>query len=434
MSMKINSYNIWTIGCQMNEADSNKLASALDQLGLTKKENAEEADLVVLNSCVVRQSAEDKVSHRVSISQEFKKDRPDQMLVLMGCMVGPQSENLRKRFPAVDMFVRPQDFDPLLRQISETNDLDIEGCISNYAQSDPGISCHVPIIKGCDFMCSFCIIPYRRGRQVSRTIEDIVSEASILVHRGVKEITLLGQTVDAYGHDLDENVDLSDLLSHVNEVEGLERIRFLTSHPSFMSEKIIKAIRELPKVCEHINLPIQAGSDVVLERMRRPYTNDHYRRLVDDIRNIVPDVTISTDIIVGFPGESDQDFQDTMKIVEDIQFSKVHSAEYSNRPGTIASRQLKDDIPIQVKRERRKMVDALQQTIQDTNNRRSIGGHHAVLIEGRRKQQWYGRNRNDKLVYTGMNTENLRNSIVEIKIEDSSPWSLTGSVTKTNLG
>ena len=283
-------------------------------------------------------------------------------------------------------------------------------------------------------MCSFCIIPYRRGRQVSRTIEDIVSEASILVHRGVKEITLLGQTVDAYGHDLDENVDLSDLLSHVNEVEGLERIRFLTSHPSFMSEKIIKAIRELPKVCEHINLPIQAGSDVVLERMRRPYTNDHYRRLVDDIRNIVPDVTISTDIIVGFPGESDQDFQDTMKIVEDIQFSKVHSAEYSNRPGTIASRQLKDDIPIQVKRERRKMVDALQQTIQDTNNRRSIGAHHAVLIEGRRKQQWYGRNRNDKLVYTGTNKENLRNSIVEIKIEDSSPWSLTGSVTKTNLG
>ncbi len=245
---------------------------------------------------------------------------------------------------------------------------------------------------------------------------------------------MLGQTVDAYGHDLDENVDLSDLLSHVNEVEGLERIRFLTSHPSFMSEKIVKAIRELPKVCEHINLPIQAGSDVVLERMRRPYTNDHYRRLVDDIRNIVPDVTISTDIIVGFPGESDEDFQDTMKIVEDMQFSKVHSAEYSNRPGTIASRQLKDDIPIQVKRERRKMVDALQQTIQDTNNRKSIGGHHAVLIEGRRKQQWYGRNRNDKLVYTGTNTENLRNSIVEIKIEDSSPWSLTGSVTKTNLG
>ena len=283
-------------------------------------------------------------------------------------------------------------------------------------------------------MCSFCIIPYRRGRQVSRTIEDIVSEVSILVHRGVKEITLLGQTVDAYGHDLDENVDLSDLLSHVNQVEGLERIRFLTSHPSFMSEKIVKAIRELPKVCEHINLPIQAGSDVVLERMRRPYTNDHYRRLVDDIRNIVPDVTISTDIIVGFPGESDEDFQDTMKIVEDMQFSKVHSAEYSNRPGTIASRQLKDDIPIQVKRERRKMVDALQQTIQDTNNRKSIGGHHAVLIEGRRKQQWYGRNRNDKLVYTGTNTENLRNSIVEIKIEDSSPWSLTGSVTKTNLG
>ena len=225
----------------MNEADSDKLASALDQLGLTKKDNAEDADLVVLNSCVVRQSAEDKVSYRVSISQEFKKDRPEQMLVLMGCMVGPNSENLQKRFPSVDMFMRPQDFNPLLEQIAELNDVDLEGCISNYAHSNPGISCHVPIIKGCDFMCSFCIIPYRRGRQESRTIRDIVSEVSILVDRGVKEITLLGQTVDAYGHDLNEDVDLADLLGHVNDITGLERIRFLTSHPSFMSEKIIES-------------------------------------------------------------------------------------------------------------------------------------------------------------------------------------------------
>ncbi|MAX11609.1 MAG: tRNA (N6-isopentenyl adenosine(37)-C2)-methylthiotransferase MiaB [Chloroflexi bacterium] len=432
--MQISSYNIWTIGCQMNEADSDKLASALDQLGLTKKDNAEDADLVVLNSCVVRQSAEDKVSYRVSISQEFKKDRPEQMLVLMGCMVGPNSENLQKRFPSVDMFMRPQDFNPLLEQIAELNDVDLEGCISNYAHSNPGISCHVPIIKGCDFMCSFCIIPYRRGRQESRTIRDIVSEVSILVDRGVKEITLLGQTVDAYGHDLNEDVDLADLLGHVNDITGLERIRFLTSHPSFMSEKIIESINELPKVCEHINLPIQAGNDVVLERMRRPYTNDHYRRLVEDIRKIVPSVTISTDIIVGFPGESDEQFQDTLKIVEDLEFSKVHSAEYSNRPGTIASRQLKDDIPVRIKRDRRKMIDAVQETIQEKNNRDSVGDLHSVLIEGRRKEQWYGRNRNDKLVYTSTNTKNLRNSIVEIKIEDSSPWSLTGSVTKTNLG
>ena len=201
-----------------------------------------------------------------------------------------------------------------------------------------------------------------------------------------------------------------------------------------MSEKIIESINELPKVCEHINLPIQAGNDVVLERMRRPYTNDHYRRLVDDIRKIVPSVTISTDIIVGFPGESDEQFQDTLKIVEDLEFSKVHSAEYSNRPGTIASRQLKDDIPVRIKRDRRKMIDAVQETIQEKNNRDSVGDLHSVLIEGRRKEQWYGRNRNDKLVYTSTNTKNLRNSIVEIKIEDSSPWSLTGSVTKTNLG
>jgi len=430
--MHINSYNIWTIGCQMNEADSNKLASALDQLGLQKAGQPEDADLVVLNSCVVRQSAEDKVSHRVNISQEFKKDRQDQMLVLMGCMVGPQSDNLRKRFPSVDMFLRPQDFDPLLEHIAVINDLDIDGCISNYAETDPLVSCHVPIIKGCDFMCSFCIIPYRRGRQVSRTIQDVISEVNILVDRGVKEVTLLGQTVDAYGHDLEDDVDLSDLLSSINDVDGLERIRFLTSHPTFMSEKIIQSVQDLPKVCEHINLPIQAGSDTVLERMRRPYTSDQYKRLVDQIRNAVPEVTISTDIIVGFPGESEEDFQKTMQIIEELEFSKVHSAEYSNRPGTIASRQLVDNIPTHIKQERRKMIDSVQQVIQEKNNKKTEGSLHSVLIEGRRKQQWYGRNRNDKLVYTSMNTKNLKNNIVDIKIENSSPWSLTGSVTNQN--
>lgn len=415
----------------MNEADSDKLASALDQLGLIKADNADEADLVVLNSCVVRQSAEDKVSHRVSISQQFKKDRPDQMLVLMGCMVGPQSTNLQKRFPSVDMFVRPQEFDPLLQQIAEINKIDIEGCISNYAQTDPGVSCHVPIIKGCDFMCSFCIIPYRRGRQVSRTIEEIVEEVSILVDRGVKEVTLLGQTVDAYGHDFNNDTDLSDLFGSIHEIKGLDRIRFLTSHPSFLSEKIIESIRDLPKVCEHINLPIQAGSDLVLERMRRPYTSDHYKRLVNTIRNNIPEVTISTDIIVGFPGESEQDFQETLNIVEQLEFSKVHCSEYSNRPGTIASRQFEDDIVIQAKQDRRKRIDTVQQTIQEKNNKKTIGNLQSVLIEGRRKGKWFGRNRNDKLVYTNANTKNLKSTVVEIKIEESSPWSLMGSVTNT---
>ena len=245
-------------------------------------------------------------------------------------------------------------------------------------------------------------------------------------------MTLLGQTVDAYGHDLEDDVDLSDLLSSINDVDGLERIRFLTSHPTFMSEKIIQSVQDLPKVCEHINLPIQAGRDTVLERMRRPYTSDQYKRLVDQIRNAVPEVTISTDIIVGFPGESEEDFQKTMQIIEELEFSKVHSAEYSNRPGTIASRQLVDNIPTHIKQERRKMIDSVQQVIQEKNNKKTEGSLHSVLIEGRRKQQWYGRNRNDKLVYTSMNTKNLKNNIVDIKIENSSPWSLTGSVTNQN--
>ena len=295
----MHSYHIWTIGCQMNKADSERLENALGQMGLSKNESPDDADVIVLNSCVVRQSAEDKVVGMLSRLKPLKRRDPDKVVALMGCMVGPKTTPLEDRFPYVDVFMRPQQYEPLIDLLGERMGIDTEGCIGPLtARAD--VTTYVPIIHGCDKFCSFCIIPYRRGREVSRPVEDIVRETQLLAHRGVKEVTLLGQNVDSYGHDLPGRPDLGDLLGAVNDVDGLDRIRFLTSHPNDMSDHIIDAVAGLDKVCEHINLPFQAGDDEILAKMRRGYTNEEYRRLVDEIRSRIPNVSMSTDLIVVF--------------------------------------------------------------------------------------------------------------------------------------
>ena len=261
-------FYIWTIGCQFNKADSERLAVALSQLGMEPVEDFRRADLIVLNSCVVRQSAEDRVVGMLGFLKPWRLRRPDRVLALMGCMVGPRPEELKERFPWVDLFLRPQQFRPLLDLVGERLGIDWEGCLGSLVPERPSVTTYIPVIHGCDLFCTFCIIPYRRGRQVSRPLEEVVREAEMLARRGVKEVTVLGQTVDAYGLDLPGKPDLADLLHALNEVEGLERIRFLTSHPNFMTDRIIRAVADLEKVCEHINLPVQAGDDEVLARMR----------------------------------------------------------------------------------------------------------------------------------------------------------------------
>ena len=332
----------------MNKADSERLCSALDQMGLVPSASKEEADIVVLNTCVVRQNAEDKAVGTLTSLKPTKELNPDKVIALMGCMVGPHPANLEKRFPFVDVFMAPQQYQPLIKFLSKKLDIDADGCIGPLTAA-PAISTYIPIIHGCDKFCSFCIIPYRRGREKSRTIAEIVYETEMLVNRGVKEVTLLGQNVDSYGHDLTGHINLSDLLEAVNEVSGLERIRFLTSHPNDMQDSIIEAVNGLEKVCENINLPFQAGDNEILRTMRRGYTNEEYRRLIDKIRHKVSNVSISTDLIVGFCGETDEQFLNTLNMVKDIKFDKVHSAAYSNREGTIASRKMVDDIREEVK-------------------------------------------------------------------------------------
>ena len=434
----MNSYHIWTIGCQMNTADSERLASALEQLGLESAGNAKDADVVVLNSCVVRQSAEDKVVGNLGAVSRLKKQDPDRVIALMGCMVGSKTEQLERRFPYVDVFMRPQQFEPLLDLVGDRLSLDWEGCVGNLAPTRPDVSCHVPIIHGCDLMCTFCIIPYRRGRQVSRPVDEVAREVELLVSRGVKEVTVLGQTVDAYGHDLPPasdkygdggRPDLATLLTRLNGVDGLERIRFLTSHPNYMSRNIIEAVAGLPRVCEHINLPVQAGDDEVLARMRRNYTRADYIALVEEIRDTVPGASLSTDIIVGFPGETEAQFQRTLELVEQLRMDKVHCAAYSTRPGTIADRTMEDDLPQEEKISRRERVDALQESILTEINAELVDSEFEVLVEARNKGKWQGRTRSNKLVFFPIAEDDARDrlgELVNVRVDRTGPWSLQG--------
>ena len=411
----------------MNTADSDRLGAALEQLGVQQVEKAADADVIVLNSCVVRQGAEDKVVSNLAWMAPLKKEQPERIIALMGCMVGPTSDELANRFPYVDVFMRPQQFEPLLEMVGERLGVDWEGCIGPLAPNRPDISCHVPIIHGCDLMCTFCIIPYRRGRQVSRPVEEVALEVKILAARGVKEVTLLGQTVDAYGYDLPDQPNLADLFTRLDQIDGIERIRFLTSHPKFMTQNIIQAVADVPKVCEHINLPVQAGDDGILDEMRRQYSRADYISLVGRIRETMPDVALNTDIIVGFPGETEEQFQRTMDLLAELRLDKVHCAAYSTRPGTIASRTMEDAVPEEEKTTRRQRIDQQQEKIQTEINAKLMGTYVEVLVEGRRKGKWQGRTRSHKLVFFEDEAYHLGN-LVQVKIERSSPWSLQGTL------
>ena len=425
------SYYVWTVGCQMNKADSERLESALGQMGLAPGESARDADVVVLNSCVVRASAEDRVVGMLTHLKPVKQRDPDKVLALMGCMVGPSKDALVERFPYVDVFMQPQQYDPLIELLGDRLGIDPEGCVGPLSAT-PDVATYIPIIHGCDKFCSFCIIPYRRGREVSRTLDDVVSEAIHLARRGVKQVTLLGQNVDSYGHDLPGSIDLADLLAAVNEVDGLERVRFLTSHPNDMSDHIIDAVADLEKVCEHVNLPFQAGDDQVLADMRRGYTNAEYREKIERIRDRIPGVSLATDLIVGFCGETDKQFGRTAELVRDLRFDKVHAAAYSMRPGTIATRLMQDDVPPEVKKQRLAIIEEVQEQVSTEINANLQHTIQQVLVEGKRRGRWFGRNRNDKLTFFD-SSDDLTGQIVDVRVDRTSPWSLQGQLTGAGM-
>ena len=413
----------------MNVSDSERLSSGLKSLGLEKSNN-EESDLVVINTCVVRQTAEDTTTGFLGKLKKIKQDKPKMMIVVMGCMVGPKTNELEKRFPHVDIWAAPQKFQKILDPVSEilTKD-EADGCLPDLLPLEPKIASFVPIIHGCNKFCSFCIIPYRRGREISKTINEIREEILTLTRRGVKEVTLLGQNVDSYGHDLKPNKDLADLLYEINSIDEIVRLRFLTSHPNDMSTKIIKAIRDLPKVCETINLPFQAGDNEVLERMRRGYTREEYIDKVAEIRETIPNVSMTTDLILGFPGETREQFMKSLEMIELIKFDKVHASIYSDRPGTIASRKMGDDVSRDEKKWRMAQIVEAQKKISHELNLKYIDTYQNVLIENFADNTFSGRSRLDKLVY--LNGKDIEiGDFVEVKIKETRTWSLTGEFQK----
>lgn len=433
-------YHLHVFGCQMNTADAQRVGSDLEKIGLTAVDHATKADVIVLDTCVVRQSAEDKAYSYITTLKPMKEQNPNLVVTVMGCMVGVKGNAvLKKQFPWVDVFMAPSETAPLtnfLRQREEYALMEQEtrqrfaiqdgDLILPIDQRGNLVAAHVPIVYGCSHACTFCIIPFRRGVERSRPVGEIVQEVRSLVAQGVKEVTLLGQIVDRYGKDVSDGPDLADLLRTVHQVDGLERIRFLTSHPNWMNDKLLDTVAELPKVCEHIEVPVQAGDDEVLENMKRGYTSDDYRRLIEKIRSKIPNTSIATDIIVGFPGESEEKFQKTFDLLEELRLDIAHLAKYSPRPGTVAERRMPDDVPEEEKERRFRALEDQHRRITTEINRGYHGQSVEVLVEEKHNDLWKGRSRTNKIVFFA-DDQDRRGQLIDVKIDRASAWSMSGT-------
>jgi tRNA-2-methylthio-N6-dimethylallyladenosine synthase len=423
-------FHVWTIGCQMNVAESAAITSALQQRGLTPVPAMDDAELVVLNSCTVRESAEQRVQGTLHLLAHRKRTDPDLMIALTGCSVEPDLEAMTHKLPMVDFFFRPGALDHFLAQL-EAHEVVGAPLVSNPVMSyATPVSTYVTVMQGCNKFCTYCIVPYRRGREVSRPIADVVADVRMMTRRGAREITLLGQIIDHYGRDLPTKSHLSELMEVVHDVEGLERLRFMTSHPRDMDQRLIETVARLPKAVETIHLPVQAGDDVVLRRMRRQYTVERYLRLVETIRATIPGVAVTTDIIVGFCGETEEQFGRTLDLLRTVQFDVVHVACYSPRQGTVSA-SWEDDVPHEEKEERRRRVERVQEEIQARLNARLRDQVVEILVEDSQSHrqdlpQWRGRTRTNKLVFFPRQEENLVGQLVPVRITKTSPWALQG--------
>jgi len=423
----------------MNVADSQRVASALERIGYQSSALPEQADVIVLNTCVVRQSAEDKAIGRVTSLKPLKDANPNLTINLMGCLVGVKGQQkLRRQFPYVDVFSPPSDPGPLVAYLSQDESRTLESqettqrfqlmdgdlLLPEY-ERDKLVTAHVPVVYGCSHACTFCIIPFRRGAERSRPLGEIVAEVRSLAKQGVKEVTLLGQIVDRYGMDVSDGPNLASLLRHVNNIDGIERIRFLTSHPNWMTDELLKAVADLPKVMPHIEVPVQAGDDLVLENMKRGYTAEEYRRLIARIREAIPRVSIATDIIVGFPGESEAQFHATFDLLKELKLDIAHVARYSSREGTVATRRMNDDVPEEEKMRRFRLLDELQEGIVEEINSHYMGEDENVLFVEKVKGRWKGRTETNKLVFVE-SAKDLQAQVLPVQITWAGPWSMQG--------
>jgi len=417
-------YYIWTMGCQMNKAESSDIGNYLESLDMQRVNKAGDADIAVLNTCVVRQNAEDKVTGMLGYLKGIKAEHPGMKIAVTGCFVTGDMPVLKRAYPHVDLFFQPG-------ETGQFQDWILHEYTCQKILQDKGrsvqVSAYIPIIQGCNNFCSYCIVPYRRGRERSRRPEVIMEQAGKLAAEGAREITLVGQNVNAYGKDLEDKSSLARLLVSLHGISGIKRIRFLTNHPKDMSSELIDAIASLHKVCHHACLPLQSGDDGILKAMNRHYTRADYKGLVGKIRSAINDMALSTDIIVGFPGETDEQFRNTYRAIEEIQFVAVHVAAYSTRSGTSASRIYEDNIGRDVKIQRLHAIEDLQRDILTASNNRLVNTDAEILVEGQKGGKWYGRTYSDKLVFFP-DPGDFMGKIVNVRVKTATPWALQGNI------
>jgi tRNA-2-methylthio-N6-dimethylallyladenosine synthase len=438
-------YHITTFGCQMNKADSERMAGILENMGFEWSEDPYYADLVLYNTCTIRDNAEQKVYSYLGRQAKRKQENPNLTLVVSGCVAQQEGEKLLRRVPELDLVMGPQHANRLQdlleqvfagNQIVATEQIQILEDITK-PRRDSTVTAWVNVIYGCNERCTYCVVPNVRGIEQSRTPEAIRSEMLELSQQGYKEITLLGQNIDAYGRDIPGVTEtgrhqhtLTDLLYYISDVPGIERIRFATSHPRYFTERLIKACQELPKVCEHFHIPFQSGDNEILKAMARGYTQEKYRRIIEKIREYMPDASISADAIVGFPGETEAQFENTLKLVEDLQFDQLNTAAYSPRPGTPAAlwdHQLSEE----VKSDRLQRLNHLVAQKAAERSQRYLGRVEEVLVEDQNPKeptQVMGRTRGNRLTFFSGDIKQLKGQLIKVKITEVRAFSLTGSI------
>ncbi|RJX27611.1 MAG: tRNA (N6-isopentenyl adenosine(37)-C2)-methylthiotransferase MiaB [Dethiobacter sp.] len=440
-NFKINTkkYHISTYGCQMNVYDSEVLSGYLENMGFMPTEKEEDADVLIINTCAVRKKAEEKVFSLLGKLRPLKKKNPGILIVLWGCMVQQESiaQKVKERYGFVDLVAGTHSlgrFPDLLEKarVSPRTVLDLEiGEEREHLPIKRGhqIKAWVPISHGCNNFCSYCIVPYVRGPEKSRPPQNIINEVRELVNDGYREITLLGQNVNSYGKDLEQEISFADLLNTLDRLEGRFHIRYMTSHPRDFSEKLIRTIQQSQKICEHFHLPLQSGSNKVLKLMNRGYTREYYLELVAKIRDLVQNSAVTTDIITGFPGEEEKDFEETLDMLEKVRFDAAYTFVYSPRKGTKAT-EMEGQVTSDIKKKRIIILNELQSRISMEVNQQLLGTEQVVLVEGRSKTDpnvYTGRTRTNKIVHFSTSEKNLLGMLVNVDITEAKSWTLTGN-------
>lgn len=433
---------IKTYGCQMNEYDSDKMADVLNNFqGYEKTDNPDDAEVILFNTCSIREKAQEKVFSDLGRVRHLKQKNPDLIIGVGGCVASQEGQAIVKRAPYVDMVFGPQTLHripELMEERRKTGKSQVDISFPEIEKFDKmpdakveGVTAFVSIMEGCSKYCSYCVVPYTRGEEVSRPLEDVLTEIAKLTFQGVKEVNLLGQNVNAYRGKMPEGgvADFAMLLELVHEIPGIERIRYTTSHPNEMSQRIIDCYGKLPKLVSHLHLPAQSGSDRILAGMKRGYTSLEYKSVIRKIRALRPDISFSSDFIVGFPGETDEDFEKTMKLIEDVFYDVSFSFIFSARPGTPAA-ELKDYTPHEVKLARLQRLQARIEEMAGVISQKMVGTTQKILVEGVSKKDpntLTGRSENFKVV-NFVGNPRMIGEIVEVKITAGNPYALTGEV------